>query len=477
MSKKMILVLAGIVFFSSFRLAFASLIINEVMYVPVSKQWVEIYNDTDSDVDITQYKIKDAGVVNGHNISPALAGGSNVIPAHAYGVIAKDITSVNATYLFHSALGIAATGDTIILKNGDNTIDTVLVSENSAVNGDSLQLISGSWVSAAPTPGAINQTSTNTTTFFSTGGLAATDSTSPNPINTNTSTPAKNKIVEEPKIKTQIIGKTTGFVNLPLSLQALSTGLSGEQLHFGKYFWNFGDGDSKEINLTDSFQPFSHTYFYPGDYTITLDYYSNSYQEFPDASNQIIVKIIPADIFISRVGDEKDFFIELTNNTDYSADISNWILISEQKSFMIPRNTILASKKKIIISPKITGFSIADQNTLKLMTPNREVVFDFAASLAPVVSKTVLATVVENSPAVQPLETTQPPKSPLSGGENDAILAASAISSDIVPEKSSFPIIPIFSAIFIGAGAYGVYFIRQKRIVPQTGDDFKILDE
>jgi hypothetical protein len=111
------------------------------------------------------------------------------------------------------------------------------------------------------------------------------------------------------------------------------------------------------------------------------------------------------------------------------------------------------------------------------MNPSGEVVDEDAASLAPAVSRTVLATVVKNSLAVQPLEVTQSPKSPLSGGENSVALTASAVSSDIVPEESSFPIIPIFSVIFIGAGAYGVYFVRQKRIVPQVGDDFKILDE
>src|ERR1035437_670375 len=154
MSKKLILVFVGIVFFSSFRLAFANLSIDEIVYSPTSKQWVEVYNDTDSDIDISQYKILDAGASkNGHSISPSVSGGSNIIPAYSYGIIALDTTSVNATYLFHASLGIKPTTDstdTVILRDTTGTTpdDTVIVPYNSAVNGNSLQLINGSWISA-----------------------------------------------------------------------------------------------------------------------------------------------------------------------------------------------------------------------------------------------------------------------------------------------------------------------------------------
>jgi hypothetical protein len=87
---------------------------------------------------------------------------------------------------------------------------------------------------------------------------------------------------------------------------------------------------------------------------------------------------VPAQVVISRVGDEKDFFIELTNNTSYDTDVSGWILVSNTKSFTLPKNTMIGSKNKIIISAKITNFSIADGTTLKLLTPKREVSFDYS---------------------------------------------------------------------------------------------------
>src|SRR3989338_8234463 len=273
---------------------------------------------------------------------------------------------------------------------------------------------------------------------------------------------------------------------------------AGESLFFGKYFWNFGDGDSKEIQTINSRQ-FIHTYFYPGEYIVSLDYFQNYYSDVPDASDQITIKIIPADILISRVGDEKDFFVELRNNTDYTADLSNWILTSDRKSFTIPRNTVLATEKTITISPRITNFSIEDKNTLKLMTPQQEIAFDYTASVVPVKTTTPSIPPPKGEVKNSPLPAPPSPSAPLSlsrrgvGGEVNFEVApasvpdnqppadnltASVAESDVVDSKNSRTII-IFAIfiIFIGISASVVYFVRSKGDIFRHGNDFKILDE
>ena len=111
--------------------------------------------------------------------------------------------------------------------------------------------------------------------------------------------------------------------------------------------------------------------------------------------------------------------------------------------------------------------------------------FDYGASIVSV------ETVIENLPAVQPLEAPLEAKKSISEVKNvvnSAIaeiptnnLTASTIYSDIAsndnPNNSRTAIILIISAVFIGASAYGIYFIRQKRVVPQSGSDFEVLDE
>jgi len=45
-----------------------------------------------------------------------------------------------------------------------------------------------------------------------------------------------------------------------------------------------------------------------------------------------------------------------------------------------------------------------------------------------------------------------------------------------VAESASFPFPIIILILLLGAGGGAVYFIRRKKIIPQTGDDFEILD-
>jgi len=492
MSKKVILFFVSVVFFLGFHFAFAGLFINEIMYDlsgsdstnNKSREWIEVYNSSADDVsiDASKWRFYDGGAnrtINGEvNFS---------IPALSYVIFAgdKDNFLLDHPGFFGIVYdtGITSlnnTGATLkILDQDSNTIDLVTYASSQGGTGDgnSLQFINKEWKPALPTPGTANETVTppppadgSSSSGSGSGGFSSSASS------TNTSE-LKTKIAEEPKIKTQITAKTLGFVGLPLSLLATTYGYSDEQLRYGKYFWNFGDGDSKEVNLTDS-HPFTHTYFYPGDYTISLDYFSNPYiyKDIPDAFNQITIKIIGADISISKVGDEKDFFVELSNNTDYSADISNWFLVSEGKSFTIPRNTILAAKKKIIISPKITNFSITDKDTLKLVNSEGEVVFDYSSSVFPPVVRQDLTTTTQPkiSTAIQPLLVIPilDKQIPI---EN---LGATAIQSDVVKNNSNNSYLPILgSIIFIGASASVVYFIRQKKVILGEANDFEILDE
>lgn len=457
--------------------------INEIYYSPASKQWIEIYNNTAADIDITQYKILDAGAaVNGHSITPAIAGGSGIIPAHEYGIIAKDITSVNATHLFHSALGISTSqNDTVTLKNGANVLDTVNVPINSALNGNSWQLIDAVWTATLPTPAAVNQIS-NPPPPAATGSLPAPDLISKNTSTEATmSTENKNKNVEisQPKIKAEISAKDFGFVGLPMSFKATTYGVHGEQLRSGKYFWNFGDGDSKEISATES-AALSHAYFYPGEYTVSLDYFSNNYfySEVPDAASEMTIKIIPAQIIISRVGDEADFFVEITNDTDYSADLSNYILQSETKNFVIPRNTILPSKKSLIISPKITNLSSSDKSSLKLIQPDGGVAYDFGAT---VVRQDLTTKALAKSLASEKISTSENKNQNISLAQMEAPennLTATAIESEAQNSNNTHSkIIFIIFAIFLGISAVGVYFVRSRGSIRSYENDFEILDE
>ena len=174
---------------------------------------------------------------------------------------------------------------------------------------------------------------------------------------------------------------------------------------------------------------------------------------------------------ISKVGDEKDFYVELSNDTDYDIDISKWILSANNKFFTIPKNTVISSKKSIIISGKITGFTVTDEANLKLTMPTGEIVFDYGNSL---VSSTKIA--VNNSQKVSTENYLDPNKVIVSKNEIPTKgIEANSLLSQESKQNYLFYIILFF---LLGVSGFGVYFIRRKKNVSKPNEnDFEILDE
>jgi hypothetical protein len=529
MSKKLILVFAGVIFFSNFRLAFASLIFNEIMYDPIQddsyNEWIELYNtDPNNSINLTNLSI--CGTIStdkiegGYIEKGAMTASNNsgmILPAGGYAILTDGGSGTQVYDNFSIPSGTlalhvdgssicgglpntpASPGKTISLF-GPSSDSVTYPAPTSPSEGKSYQKQpDNSWILAAPTPGVVNAISDTSDTSYSSsaadiGGPLVTGYVPPTPSPISTSNSATNS-----QIKIQITGNNYAFADVPTTLKVEAFQSDQTELNYGKYFLNYGDGDSKEIkgNGLSGVEIFNHTYFYPGIYTATAEYYNNSYSEIPDATAKVVLDVVRNDIAISKVGDSNDFFIELVDNTAYDADLSNWILESGAKSFTLPKNTIIQAKKTLMLSSKITGFSITDENTLKLMTPQNELVFDYAAPAAP---------------------TTTPPLAPLlnqggDGGSNytspdkgmggvasshpDPLLnkerakavpeipavslTASVVSSDStnnpVKNNSRATLIFILSFVFIGASAGAVYFIRRKKTIPQIGNDFKILDE
>jgi hypothetical protein len=416
------------------------------------------------------------------------------IPALSYVIFAGNKDTFLAEHTSFSGLvydtGITSlnnSGATLkILDQNGNVVDSVTYtsSQGGAGDGNSLQKISNAWVSGAPTPGTANQSTdsgNNNSNSEATGALINNSSTSSTSSSSNKSSTPKSKVSEDPKITTNIIMKDVAFVGAPIVLQATSFGYSKEQLHFGKYFWNFGDGDSKEI-LANNTDKVTHTYFYPGDYTVSLEYYANPYSDIRDAIDTLVVKVVPEDLVISKVGDEKDFFVEVSNNMNNEADISGWVLSSSSHSFVFPRNTVLGSKKKMILSPKITHLAFVDKDTLRLLTKEGDLVFDYNGALnanTPIllvnkkekVSTSMVSTKEGNIDYLKINPIDEPFKKNLEANTIDSNL------SKYKPDLSSPSPVPVFIfLLFLGGGATSIYFIRKKKTQTMSGEDFEILN-
>ncbi|MFA6076538.1 MAG: lamin tail domain-containing protein [Candidatus Paceibacterota bacterium] len=466
--------LLTIVLFFSARFAYAEVVINEVQVKPVGESFIELHN-IDASQDLTgwslkrktasgtEYPLVSASRLEGKSIS---AGDYFLLANENYaGGSAPDITWAKSYNL--------ANDNSVLLYDANGTlVDEVGWGDASGCGsscpsnpeeGKSIQKTSaGSWNMAAPTPNEENE--------------ATSVSLTSNDINEeeseDNSAESKPKISEPLTIKAKILVNTLAFAGQPLEIKTNVFGYSNENVVLGRAYWNFGDGESFE--QVNNFEKFYHTYYYPGEYALFLEYYQKKSSQTPDATSKVTIKVLPVTVTISRVGDAKDFFVELSNNANSDIDISNWVISANGKIFTLPRNSIIMSKKMMTISSKITGFKYGDQYNLKLSSSTGELVFDYPASVLPPVKIAI-------QPKV-PYVAVQPSIKSISVPEEVSVenLLASAVSGEGEIAKNN-PIrayfFTIILTVFLGVGAIAVYFIRQKRVVLETGNDFKILDE
>jgi len=495
------LVLMGLTLFLSFHSAYASVIINEIQVLPTGNKFFELRNTSDSAVDLTGWYIKKktaTGTESSLLVAARLEGKS--IPASGYFLIANETGYTGSGTIDAgwppSNTGVASNNTLILYDNNDSEIDKVgwgstIDCSNPCMDNppseQSIQKTTSGWIIATPTPGQANQSSAssddnsddeedeedNSTTSNSSSSTSSTKKTPTETKNQTTTT--------APKIKAQISVKSPAYVGIPHLFQGVALESSGDRASGGKYFWNFGDGDFRETKAINT-DRFTHTYFYPGEYTVLFEYYPNFFADVPDSTHTVVLKVVAPEVFISSVGNEKDFFVELSNTSLYEADVSGWILSGVGKSFTIPRNTTLGSKQKMIISPKLTHFSIADKTSLRLATAQGDVVSDYTASNTKAVAL---------APKILPRNTSESKfenksSDPFMNETSDAITDASltvqatAIESGVLDENPSnlrTILVSFFSTIFIGAGAGAVYFIRRRNNPSRLGSDFKILGE
>lgn len=349
----------------------ANVFINEIMYdaegSDTGREWVEIYNSHSEAIDLSSWKFFEAET--NHALTP-FSGGA-VIPTQGFAIIANDpnkflIDWPNfAGIIFDSSFSLNnEPGESLALKNGNGeVIDEVTYATSLGAGGDgqSLQKINGAWVVANPTVGAVNSVTTaneNNSNTNTSGGETVSE--------TNVIAPKK---VDEanPSFSAEIISKKIVIAGVETFFESKILGLNNEILTRGKLFWNFGDGftvEEKEV------KNIAHTYQYPGDYLVILDYSQNPYSPKTDASDRFILKVISPEVIISNTGGEKDFFVELTNSSKYEIDLSHWILKSNQNTFVFPNNTVILAGRKLILSSEITKLVLADRDSLQLYFPS-----------------------------------------------------------------------------------------------------------
>ena len=317
--------------------------------------------------------------------------------------------------------------------------------------------ISGSWKSdQTPTKNSSNPSVSvsdeDTTVDIEDSGSSSTNSTS--------SSSSSSKVVPVVfKITTKIISPKNVTAGIPFSLSSLTTTNRGETYAVGKFVWNFGDG---MVSKVDKSEPFEYLYEYPGEYALTLSYFDSYFSKGADATDRIIVKVIPSEIFISSVGSDIDSFIELENKSNYEIVLSNWVVTAGVHYFIIPEGTTLLSNKKIKLSPKITGFVGEDIKSVIITNPNKEITATYPIEIKkPIQKNGTISKTTYNNP-VPANNNLQDDSSLLKDSQvinlND--LGASAEGSGVNIPNSTYALIGLL--VVIGLGVTSFLLIKKK---------------
>lgn len=419
------------------KLIHAQVVITEIMYdlegTDTSREWVEIQNTGSTAVDLSSWKFFEANT--NHSLVPD---GSGSIAAGSYAIIADNPGNFRTDQpnftgiVFDSSFSLNNDpGEALALKNDTGTVIdqvTYTADPSGQYAGKSLQKNGSSWIVASPTPGATNATEGDTNASGEEANGTSGETSPP-------ATPKKPVEVTIPKITAEIVAKTSVVVGVELEFEPHALGYSREFLSTGRFVWNLGDGT--EIQNTDGKKIF-HTYDYVGEYIVTLDYIRNPYLSVSDATDRIIVKVLPQQVEI--VSFLPDGTVTLKNTSTAEVDLSGWSLWSGVQNFTFPKNTFLMTGATLIFSPKRTGFiPHSEGSQVSLHYPSSLQAAIYPATVAAPVSVATLSRKSSSSSkassAVASVSNAASPLQDLSQAVEAPVLTASA--SNAIAEESA----------------------------------------
>ena len=362
-TQKTLLILSIIVFFVfEVRGIEAKIVINEIQISPTANRFVELYNDSSNEVDLTGYylqrKTSTSDKYTSFVTSTKLSG--KKITANGLFLISKDSLGLESLTITESnSIQLKNSKQEVVYKVGlGESSDCGNICIPNPREGKSIQRITDEdWIEGEPTPGYNNITQEQL-------GEEYNDSENKEDQIVYFTENEKAKTILNPSIVTKIISPKIVVAGVPFVINHKTIGYKNEKIIHDRFVWNFGDGNFKEINPC---LPFSYTYLYPGDYVLSLSYYETSFSEVPEATDRLNIKVIPSGINIISVGGINDPYIEIENNSSHEMILNKWTILGVGHSFVIPDGTTILPNKKIKFSPKITGFKVENLSSLSII--------------------------------------------------------------------------------------------------------------
>lgn len=413
-----------------------ALVINEIMSNPVGddngREWIEIYNNTDSPVDISSLSISIKG---GSFVSVIPVSGGTVLEAHRYAIVGSTVSGTTrftqdySSYsgpLFRSSISLVNTGVTSLeIKLQGNTVDT-LASYTAAKEGNSYSLFAGGFGTGSPTPGEENKALLNEEETVTTTTQTGTQTTLP-----QSAPPSADITLYLPKEKVVVAGAPTSFT-------VFSSTQAGKMIDNMIYTWGFGDGGQAIGSST------TYRYLYPGRYVALVE----GTNGLVAGTGKMIVRVVSPDIILSSIATGKyGLYVDITNPNSYDLDISHWRLVLDGVPFSFPKNTILA--QGITRFPgSVLGFAsttVSSSTVIKLLFQNMdEVTRVIQGEKLPVMQNTIQVSSAASAPVVRQKSL------PVSSGRQQPSISSSSVvtKTTIKKEQKDVRLATFFKSLF-----------------------------
>lgn len=428
------LLIVGLLFTPTF--VFANVRINEVAWMGTSDsstgEWIELYNDGDSSIDITDWMFS----IGNKKLAGSIQG---------KGFLVLKRTTDYTGALTDSGLKLGLYDSTKTTEI--DSVSAVCDPPGSGIVRDTIQRNGNTWIVAPETPnisnatnagtgkngtceinGVKNQTEIDTTTDTNTD---ASDTT------TSPSTTLDNSAHMSPLPISDFSQKQELYISAgrnrivaagsPVMFEAYAIDSKGVKSQNISATWSFGDGSQAGGVKA------MHTYKYPGNYIVIL----NANAGGNEAVSRAEVRVFAPKIILAL---EDDGAVSLANNSENEINIGGWKIVGTNGTFIISSDTIVKAGKKIIFPPIVTGIDFSKCVSIELLSPDGVIVASFTKAPKPII---VVAT-------------TTPP----------AILVPEKISGTTAQEKIIPPIVSLKPRTQVAAAAVAVPETKAAETIP-----------
>lgn len=343
-------------------LVHADVFINEIAWMGTTSsanaEWIELYNSSPSSVILDGWSL----IATDGSPSISLSGS---LPGSGYFLLERtsdeSVPSITAGVIYTGSM--SNTGERFQLKDNLGNIEDEVDGTSGWQAGDNvtkqtMQRDGSSWITGTPTPGVQNAKKTETTEDEN----VSKETTAPPTVKPKEDDTSEDKFFVQPNpvFSARMIAPDVGTAGVAVPITVMVKQDGKRDLVTGKFEWSMGDGAWYRY---DHNQPVNHIYYYPGTYTITLNYYSNLLKEEPDSVHKKTITIVPALIEFENKTDDGGIVLKNSSTKDIALD--EWIVEYNGKKFTFPPYTSIAKSQSMSISSITLGFTIADGALLK----------------------------------------------------------------------------------------------------------------